>query len=93
MTSERSYGSDDKRMSTEHAGRHDTRERVPRPHRGTHFNLSEVRQEMDKLWESVMAGRFPRLASVHSMPALDVLERDGKVWFVQTFLGLRAKTK
>ena len=79
MTSERSYGSDDKRISAPNMPEGMTPEKESATSRGTHFNLSEVRQEMDKLWESVMAGRFPRLASVHSMPALDVLERDGKI--------------
>ena len=79
MTSERSYGPDEKQISAPNTPEGMTPERESAASRGTHFSLSEMRQEMDKLWESVMAGRFPRLASVHSMPALDVLERDGKI--------------
>jgi HSP20 family protein len=47
--------------------------------RGTHFSLADVRQEMDKLWESIMSGKWSRLSVLQQTPPVDMFEKDGQV--------------
>ena len=47
--------------------------------KGSHFSLTDVRQEMDKLWDSIMNGKLSKLSVLHQTPPMDMFEKDGQV--------------
>ena len=56
------------------------------------FSLTDMRAEMDRLWEAVMSGRWPRLtnlSSISQMPPIDVYEKDGQVHVRAELPGLK----
>jgi HSP20 family protein len=51
-----------------------------------------MRAEMDRLWEAMMSGRWPRLTTLSSLPQIppiDVYEKDGQVHVRADLPGLK----
>ena len=58
------------------------------------FGIADVRDEMDRLWESVMGARgrpFRMLGRLPRVPAVDVFEKEGKVQVRAELPGLTEK--